>query len=133
MRTIDTIKAAIHNKILRQNSSVPLLEELKKTGRITDIVSLLGSVFLKREEETVRHFMADVFAGEILEIADHANDNEEGLGKDDLARAKLRIDTRKWLMSHFAPGRYGDGSAANDAPKRSIFAPRLYLPDNGRN
>jgi hypothetical protein len=113
---------------------IPLLEELKTSGRITDIVALLGSVFGKREEEPVRRFIADVFAGEILEIADCANDNEDDkpVVRDAVARAKLRIDTRKWLMAHLSPMIYSDKPAANDAGKGGLFAPHLYLPKNGR-
>lgn len=40
-------------------------------------------------------------AEDILEIADEGN-------AEDVQRAKLRIDTRKWLMSKMAPKRYGD-------------------------
>ena len=133
MSTIELLKSALHNKIWRRNVALPLLEEIKQAGRINDIVALLGSVFQKKEEETVRRFVADVFAGEILEIADTANDNADAKeGREDIARSKLRIDTRKWLMAHFAPTQYGDG-AANDKGKRSFPVPRLYLPENGRD
>ncbi len=40
-------------------------------------------------------------AEDILEIADEGN-------AEDVQRARLRIDTRKWLMSKMAPKRYGD-------------------------
>ena len=134
MTTIEFLKSALHNKIWRRNVAHPLLEEIKVAGRINDIVALLGSVFQRKEEETVRRFVADVFAGEILEIADSANDNAvEAVDRDNIARSKLRIDTRKWLMAHFAPAQYGDGAAANDKGKGSFFAPRLYIPQNGRD
>jgi len=42
----------------------------------------------------------DGLADEIIEIAD----NESG----DPARDRLRLDTRKWLMSKIAPKRWGD-------------------------
>ena len=135
MTTIETIKSALNNKLWRRSVALPLLEELKRAGRINNIVALLGSVFQRKEEETIRRFVADVFAGEILEIADNANDNgTDAAGeKEDLGRSKLRIDTRKWLMAHFAPAQYGNGAAANDKTKASFFAPRLYIPENGRN
>nr|WP_247997002.1 hypothetical protein [Brucella tritici] len=40
-------------------------------------------------------------AEELLDIADFED-------KEDAQRAKLRIDTRKWLMSKMAPKKYGD-------------------------
>ena len=134
MKTIELLKEALNNKLWRRSTALPLLEEIKKAGRINDIVALLGSVF-QRKEETIRRFVADVFAGEILEIADSANDNAATPGevKEDVSRSKLRIDTRKWLMAHLAPAQYGDGAAANDKGKGSFFAPRLYIPENGRD
>ncbi len=50
-----------------------------------------------------REAQMEAMAEDILEIADFED-------KDDVQRAKLRIDTRKWLMSKMAPKRYGDRS-----------------------
>tara|TARA_R100001086_G_C11694547_1_gene219570 strand:- start:3 stop:410 length:408 start_codon:yes stop_codon:yes gene_type:complete len=41
------------------------------------------------------------FAEDIIEIADDGN-------AEDVQRAKLRVDARKWLMSKMAPKKYGD-------------------------
>lgn len=58
---------------------------------------------------------------EILEIADNCTDDVRMLVSDEdesnvgiginasaIARAKLRVDTRKWAMSKLAPKKYGD-------------------------
>lgn len=45
------------------------------------------------------------FAEDILDIADQYSRDEE---VDHINRARLRIDTRKWLMSKMAPKRFGD-------------------------
>ena len=53
----------------------------------------------------------DDMADELLEIADRAAGGEEGSAaraSADVQQAKLRIDTRKWLLSKLAPQRYGD-------------------------
>ena len=61
----------------------------------------------------------DHFADEIVSIADDgANDYYEREGKDGetikaldhehVSRSRLRIDTRKWLMSKLKPKKYGD-------------------------
>ena len=63
-------------------------------------------------------FAADRYADEILTIADGASGEAPGASKSDagsVARAKLRIDTRKWLMSRLAPGKYGDRGVASAA------------------
>lgn len=63
---------------------------------------------------------ADYFAEELLDIADDGrNDWEErentrtgaayiALNDEAIARAKLRIETRKWLMGKLKPKKYGD-------------------------
>lgn len=62
-----------------------------------------------------REAQMDALAEEILEIADDsARDvvvDENGAEKTNhevVARARLRVDARKWLMSKIAPKRYGD-------------------------
>lgn len=45
---------------------------------------------------------------EILEIADQYSPEADVLQPDHIQRARLRIDTRKWLMSKCAPKVYGD-------------------------
>ncbi len=58
---------------------------------------------------------ADHFADEILEIADEtgADLTTDDKGKvtvehEVVARSRLRVDARKWLMARLAPKKYGD-------------------------
>jgi hypothetical protein len=58
---------------------------------------------------------ADAMAEEILEIADDGRndtykdaDGNERTDQDVIARSRLRVDARKWLMARMAPKRYGD-------------------------
>lgn len=65
-----------------------------------------------------REAQADHFAEEILEISDDARNDwmmrqigEEVAAVPDhehISRSKLRVDSRKWLMSKLAPKKYGD-------------------------
>lgn len=62
-----------------------------------------------------REAQADHMAEELLEIADDArNDWVEGengeavLNHEHVTRSRLRVDTRKWLMSKLLPRKYGD-------------------------
>lgn len=66
-----------------------------------------------------REAQADYYAEEIIEISDDGSNDwmdrklsdgstEEVENKDVLARSRLRVDTRKWLMARMAPKKYGD-------------------------
>lgn len=61
----------------------------------------------------------DAVADEMLEIADDgtndlttvtdaSGNDREVLNVDHVQRSKLRVDTRKWLLSKLAPKKYGD-------------------------
>jgi hypothetical protein len=65
-----------------------------------------------------REAQADYYAEEIIEISDDATNDfmtrkngdevEQVENKEVLARSRLRVDTRKWLMARMAPKKYGD-------------------------
>ena len=62
-----------------------------------------------------RELQAEHFAGEIIEIADSSTSDRftDDKGKvlvdhEVVARDRLRVDTRKWLMARMAPKKYGD-------------------------
>ena len=57
----------------------------------------------------------DAMAEEILEIADDGtndtvtdNDGHTITNHDAIARSRLRVDARKWLMARMSPKKYGD-------------------------
>jgi hypothetical protein len=61
-----------------------------------------------------REAQADLLAAEILEIADDSSGdiitNKDGstrLDREFVARARLRVDARKWMASKLAPKKYG--------------------------
>lgn len=65
-----------------------------------------------------REAQADYYAEEIIEISDdgtndwmlrkQGDEEVEVENKEVLARSRLRVDTRKWLMARMAPKKYGD-------------------------
>ena len=74
---------------------------------------------------------------EVLEIADDgSNDWMERDGRDvenseAIARSRLRVDTRKWVLSRMLPKMYGDkqsldlsGTLKIEEIKRTIIDPR---------
>ena len=60
--------------------------------------------------------LADRYAEEILALADGTGDGASEPGKrdgaDTVARLKIRIDTRKWLMAKLAPNKNGLAATA---------------------
>lgn len=58
-----------------------------------------------------REDQADFYADELISIADTMLADDKGNAFDDptaVSRAKLRIDTRKWIASKLKPKSYGD-------------------------
>lgn len=62
-----------------------------------------------------REMQADAIFDECMDIADDANNdfkvNDEGqvqIDHDAVNRARLRIDTRKWMAGKLRPKKYGD-------------------------
>lgn len=69
----------------------------------------------------------EYWAHEIIEIADDASGdfviNERGeriVEHENINRARLKIDARKWLMSKLHPQRYGDRVAADVTLRRDM-------------
>ena len=74
----------------------------------------------REQYRAAREAQSEVHQEELLEISDNCtddvqlllgNDEQTEIGRIDhsaIARAKLRIDTRKWIMSKMAPKKYGD-------------------------
>lgn len=59
----------------------------------------------------------DALADEIFDISDHVQPD-----KDAIAKARLQVDTRKWVMAKLAPKKYGNDTsvALGDGVKVTI-------------
>jgi hypothetical protein len=81
----------------------------------------------RQRYEIARLMQVEYWAHEIIEIADDASDdfviNEEGervIDHENINRARLRVDARKWLMSKLNPQRFGDRVTADITVKRDM-------------
>ena len=86
------------------NKGVSLITAIKGKMSPTKFYELLKD---KDRDETytrAREARADIIADEIIQIADNCK------GEDNVAvqRDRLKVDTRKWLLSKLMPKRYGD-------------------------
>ena len=77
-----------------------------------------------------REAQAEHWAEEILEIADDSSRDVKTIERkgelvevvdhDVVQRSKLRVDTRKWLLSKLAPRKYGDKVELGSDPNKPI-------------
>ncbi len=97
-----------------QKTSAVILTEIssgKSLSRIceengwpkTSVYEWLAKNFPEQYAQAMRT-RADVYRDEIISIAD----DETLVTNEDVAKAKLKIETRKWLMGKMAPKKYGD-------------------------
>lgn len=81
----------------------------------------------------------DKFFDDILEISDTDNADitiNEGMAVVDgqaIQRSKLRIDTRKWMLSKMNPKKYGDRIQQDISGELKSEVVIIELPDNGRD
>lgn len=77
----------------------------------------------------------EVMADELVEIAD----TKDVMGRyDNVERSKLRVDTRKWLLSKIVPKKYGDKTTTaitdgEGGPLKVVFeriAPKSYIDES---
>jgi hypothetical protein len=119
LRRTSTYTPEIADQILQMMAdgiSTPKIADQLKIGEATIYAWIIDDYegFGKRYARA-KHIVALRWADEISDIADHKRDdyvmNEEGkmvLDMEAVARSRLRIDTRKWLLSKVLPKVYGE-------------------------
>jgi len=81
----------------------------------------------REKYEAARVVQADILFDNLLDIADDSSEdwttNEDGerrLNGEAVARSRLRIDARKWILSKLIPKKYGDKIEVNHTHKVSL-------------
>ena len=76
----------------------------------------------RNQYERVKEMMVEFFAEEIIAIADDSSQDTITLPKGGtrpnrewIARARLRVNARQWLMARLMPKKYGEGAAVEDS------------------
>jgi hypothetical protein len=84
-------------------------------NRATVFKWLANDEKLSDQYARAREAQADLYADEIIDIADDGSrdyskgeNGETVVDHDVIARARLRVDARKWKASKLAPKKYGD-------------------------
>jgi hypothetical protein len=72
--------------------------------------------------ELAKQEQADFISDEILEIADHTEEDHTAfIGSNVVQRDRLRIDARKWIASKLKPKKYGDRLDLNHEGGQTII------------
>lgn len=93
-------------------------ESLRAICRDAEMPGITTAIrWLSENEQFRAHYthakevQAEIMAEEIMEIADAAEDDVSAVGSvnhEHIQRSRLRVDTRKWVMSKLLPKKYGD-------------------------
>lgn len=85
-----------------------------------------------------REDRAHLWAEEIVDIADdgsndyYERDGEQVVDHENIQRSRLRVDTRKWILSKLLPKEYGDSVASSPTedlkPAKIVYKPEA-LPE----
>ncbi len=92
----------------------------------------------RQQYALAREAQAEVHQEEIIEISDNCTDDvqvllgteEDGISRVNhsaIARARLQIDTRKWIMSKMVPKKYGDKTVLSNDPENPVNANAVTL------
>src|SRR5690625_3247701 len=130
-----SLNAALRQEICERVAEGETLTRICQDPRLPPkavVLKLLaGDAAFRRRYEAARRLQAEHWAEEILEIADAGAGDCDAEGKplserDLLARAKLRVDARKWLLARTsAAGAAGEAIAGADpeaADPEELFA-----------
>jgi len=101
--------------IAEGNSLVKICKREDMPGRSTAMRWLLNHPYFRDRYALARELQADYLFEELLDIADDtfndAIEDKNGNVRTNwevVNRSRLRIDTRKWIISKLAPKKYGD-------------------------
>lgn len=109
------IAEAICERLSQGESLRRICSDEKMPGKSTVMRWLDANALFRDQYARAREAQADYWAEEIIEISDDGandtykdEDGHERTNQDVIARSRLRVDTRKWLMARMAPKKYGD-------------------------
>jgi hypothetical protein len=126
----------LFDSICEQIAEGKSLREICKADDMPNTVTvfrwLSRSAELSNQYARAREAQADAIFDEILEIADNANNDwmerngeDEGysLNGENIQRARLRVDARKWMAGKLRPKVYGDKLDLNHTGAITVTLP----------
>lgn len=116
LRTICSKNQELRNRIVEGNpEALPLFDSIPNKGTIFRWVDAPGFEKFCDQYLRAQSAQAQFMAEDILEIADNGSNDtyvdaagNVKVDQDVIARSRLRVEARKWLMSKMAPKKFGD-------------------------
>lgn len=109
------VATAICDRLSVGESLRSICDDEAMPGRSTVFRWLANIREFQDQYARAREAQADYWAEQIIEISDDGQNDtytdgegNERTNQDVIARSRLRVDTRKWLMARMAPKKYGD-------------------------
>lgn len=150
-KTAPRKKRTAHNKIdpaklaavVERMAEGESLRQICKDPAMPSVGTVIKYAMLKHDEKDpvllrfaeayalAKQVRAEAWADELVQIAD-----KTAADKDEVAKARLRVDTRKWLLSKllrdYADKQRHELSGPDGSAIKSETAVSFYLPRNGR-
>ena len=131
-------------KLRNEGNADIICERLAEKHTLREIAAELGctagaiAIWANEDEEFAKRYAramdlrTDLMAEELLEISDDGTNDwmERQVGEDQtitvvdhehIARSRLRVDTRKWLMAKMMPKKYGERMAVTGADGKDLI------------
>jgi len=122
-KEIEDIKETIIDKICNGKSLKSILDSNKEMPSRPIVYEWLNESHEKYDQEFLNNYTratqdrADILVEEIISISDNQEDDiyidddgKEQTNHNVINRAKLRVDSRKWVAGKMKPKKYGDKS-----------------------
>jgi hypothetical protein len=127
------LRQEICDRVAEGETLTRICQDTRLPTKAVVIGFLAADVAFRRRYEQARRLQAEHWAEEILEIADAGRGDCDADGKplaekDLLARAKLRVEARKWLLARM--GAVGDEAADPHGEDEEGDLDRLFMRDD---
>jgi hypothetical protein len=117
---------AICGRLANGESLRAICKSPEMPSRASVMERLVTDAHFREAYEIARAIQAETLADELIEISDDGtndwmkvhgkNDTGWRLNSENVQRSRLRVDTRKWVLSKLLPKKYGDLAVAAAAP-----------------
>ena len=134
--TLTGVQQEICRRIMEGESVRSICTDASMPSKSTVMNWLAREPEFRAAYSFAKQLLAETLAEEVIEISDDASadwsmgETGQEFNHEHVQRARLRVDSRKWLAAKLAPKRYGDSSMLQIGQAES--APRPEMSESER-